>query len=389
MHAGRTPTRLLSLQVKLPDRASCSLIIIYNFHRFYKFMLYLINNCAMRRKLLYIFAAFLFVPVLKAQTGGDNIYEFLNLTHSGLVSSLGGVNVSLNSPNLNLAYHNPALLNSSMDKYLALNYVNYFAGINYGLAIYSRSVPGTGNFAAGMTYLNYGSFTEADPSGTITGTFGAAEYALSLIYSKEIDSLFSVGVNFKPVLSHLEKYTSFGFAFDLGAAYHSRSNLFSAGIALKNIGLEVTTYAGEARQKLPFEIQAGVSRKLAHAPLRFSLTLRHLEKYDLTYEYSDTISANNYLQSSEFLENILRHTVVGVELIPTRNFYISAGYNYQRRKELQVEARRSMVGFSWGFGINTSWLNIEFGRATYHLAGASNNVSLVVRPDLLYNRFKK
>jgi len=40
-----------------------------------------------------------------------------------------------------------------MDKSLALNYVNYFAGINYGLAMYSRSFPGTGNFAAGLTYL--------------------------------------------------------------------------------------------------------------------------------------------------------------------------------------------------------------------------------------------
>ena len=343
----------------------------------------------MRRKLLYVIVAFLLVPVLRAQTGGDNIYEFLNLTHSGLVSSLGGTNVSLSPTNLNLAYHNPALLNSSMDKALALNYVNYFAGINYGLAIYSRSLQGIGNFAAGLTYLNYGSFTEADPSGTITGTFGASEYALSLIYSKEIDSLFSVGINFKPVLSHLEKYTSFGFAFDLGAAYHDRSNLFSAGIALRNIGLEVTTYTGEARQRLPFEIQAGVSQKLAHAPFRFSLTLRHLEKYNLTYEYSDTTSANHYLLSSQILENIMRHTIVGVELIPHKNFYLSAGYNYQRRKELLVESRGSTVGFSWGFGINTSYLNIEFGRATYHLAGASNNVSLIIRPDLIYNRLRK
>ena len=63
------------------------------------------------------------------------MYEFLNLTHSGLISSLGGTNVSLQGNNLNLAYHNPALLNAGMNKNLALNYVYYFAGINYGLAI--------------------------------------------------------------------------------------------------------------------------------------------------------------------------------------------------------------------------------------------------------------
>ena len=343
----------------------------------------------MKKKVL----IFLFIIIIASpsfsQTGGDKIYEFLNLTHSGLISSLGGTNVSLHGNNLNLAYHNPALLNAGMNKSLALNYVNYFAGINYGLAMYSRSYPGTGNFAAGLTYLNYGSFTETDASGIVTGDFSAAEYAFSMIYSREIDSLFSVGVNFKPVLSHLEKYTSLGFAFDLGASWHNSSNLFSTGIVIKNIGYQVTTYAGEPHQKLPFEIQAGISQGLSHAPFRFSLTLRHLEKFDLTYQYNESTSAVNKKTSSDFMENIMRHIILGAELIPHKNFYFSAGYNYQRRRELQIESKVSTVGFSWGFGINTSILNIEFGRATYHLAGSSNSVSLIVRPDLIYKKYRK
>src|SRR5664280_2445801 len=141
----------------------------------------------MKKKLLNLILLVLVASPSFSQTGGDNIYEFLNLTHSGLISSLGGTNVSLPGNNLNLAYHNPALLNPGMNKSLALNYVNYFAGINYGLAMYSRSFPGTGNFATGVTYINYGSFTETDASGTITGSFSAAEYALSFIYSHQID----------------------------------------------------------------------------------------------------------------------------------------------------------------------------------------------------------
>jgi len=344
----------------------------------------------MAKRSIHILILSMLVSVTNAQTGGDNVYEFLNLTHSGLVSSLGGANVSLSTGNLNLAYHNPALLDSSMNKSIALSYVNYFAGVNYGQVLYSRSYRQRGNFAAGITYLNYGSFTEADASGVITGTFSASEYAMSLIYARVIDTLFSVGISIKPVLSHLEQYKSFGFAVDVGAGYHSRSGLFSAGVLLRNMGLELTTYAGEKRQDLPFEIQAGVSGKLAHAPFRFSLTVRHLEKYDLTYEYNDTTAtANDYFQSSEVLENLMRHALLGVEILPHKNFYISAGYNYQRRSELKVDSKVAAVGFSWGFGINTSFLNIEFGRATYHLAGASNHISLIVRPDMLYNRVRK
>ena len=338
----------------------------------------------MKKKVLSFLFFIILVSPTFSQTGGDNVYEFLNLTHSGLVASLGGTNVSLQGNNLNLAYHNPALLNSGMNNSLALNYVNYFAGINYGLAMFSRSYPGTGNFALGLTYLNYGSFIETDASGIITGDFTAAEYAFSMIYSREIDSLFTVGVNLKPVLSHLEKYTSFGFAFDFGVSWHNKSNLFSAGMVIKNAGYQVTTYAGEPHEKLPFEIQAGISQRLAHAPFRLSLTLRHLEKFDLTYQYNDTVSAgNNTKLSSDFMENIMRHVILGAELIPHKNFYFSAGYNYQRRKELQVDSKVSTVGFSWGFGINTSLLNIEFGRATYHLAG-----SLILRPDLFYKKYR-
>lgn len=341
----------------------------------------------MSKWLLYNFL-FLFLPEVNilAQTGGDNVYEFLNLTHSGLVTSLGGSNVSLTVNNPDLAFHNPALLSSEMDKTLALNYANYFAGINYGQAMFSKSFPGKTDFTAGITYLNYGSFISADETGTISGEFTAAEYAFSVIASKEIDSSFTVGIAFKPILSTLEKYTSFGFSFDLGAAWHSKNKLVSAGFVLKNAGLQLTTYWGEPGRNLPFEIQTGVSVRLAHAPLRFSLTARHLEKFRLSTNYYNASGDSGH--NGSFSDNVMRHFIAGIELIPHKNFYLSAGFNYQRRKELQTESLSSAAGFSWGFGINTSFLNIEFGRATYHLAGSVTNISLVIRPDVVLKKLR-
>jgi hypothetical protein len=341
-----------------------------------------------KKSLNILFFSIIMLPSFP-QTGGDNVYEFLNLTHSGHVAALGGSNVSLQSADLNMVYHNPALLTREMHRSLALNYINYFAGINYGMVMYAESFPGTGNFAAGLTYLNYGTFTETDISGVITGAFRASEYAFSIIYSREIDTSFSIGINLKPVLSYLERYNSFGFAFDIGANWHNLSNLFSAGFTIKNIGYQITTYAGEPHQKLPFEIQAGISQRLAYAPFRFSLTLRHLEKYDLTHEYiTDKTSVTGETGNSEFLENMMRHVIIGAELIPHKNFYFCGGYNYQRRKELQVDSKVSTVGFSWGFGVNTSILNIELGRATYHLAGSSTHLSLILKTDNIYKKFR-
>lgn len=321
---------------------------------------------------------------LKSQTGGDNTYEFLNLTYSSRVASLGGTNVSIYEDDLNMAHGNPALLSEDMNKSLVLNYVNYLAGINYGMTMYSMSLPRAGNFGAGLIYLNYGTFKEADESGNITGSFSAAEYAMSLLWSKIFDTVFSVGVCLKPVLSHLEKYSSFGIALDIGAAWHSKNNLTSGGIVVKNAGFQVTTYTGETREKLPFEIIAGVSHRLAHGPFRFSLTLRHLEKFDITNSYGSDNTGTD--EKAGFSEKLLRHVIAGAEFIPHKNFYFSLGYNYQRRKELQVESKVSTVGFSWGFGINTSFLSFGFGRATYHLAGASNHFTLSLRPGRLIKR---
>jgi len=316
---------------------------------------------------------------LLAQTGGDNTYEFLNLTHSAFAAATGGVTVSQSRNDLSLPYHNPALLNSSMRNDIALSYSRYLAGINYGYAAYGFGYDSVNNYAVGIGYVNYGSFTEADETGNITGSFTAAEYAFNLIYSRSIDSMFTVGVDVKPILSHLEKYFSAGICADIGVTYNNKEALLSAGLVIKNAGFQVKSYTGGHSEPLPFEIQAGVTKQLAHAPLRFTLTLRHLEKYDLTYDYN----TDDETGSNSVGENILRHMVLGVELLPVKNFWAGAGLNYQRRSELKTTAKAGSAGLSWGFGFNARAFALAFGRDTYHLAGAANHFSLVLYPEMI------
>ena len=245
-----------------------------------------------------------------AQTGGDNTYEFLNLSTFSHVSSLGGMNVSLNSENPSYSLYNPALLGSMNNRNLALNYSNYIAGINYGSAIYSKYFEAYGSFAAGINYLNYGKFDRADPSGNLNGSFSASEYAFNIIWSYSIDSLINAGINIKPVFSHLDKYNSLGIAFDLGISYRSRDGLYSAGLVIRNIGTQISTYSG-VRDRLPFEIIAGGSARLAHAPFRLSLTAGNLQKYRLIHEYLDPEDSEvqTYNGAGEIAEKILRHLI--------------------------------------------------------------------------------
>jgi len=60
-----------------------------------------------------------------------------------------------------------------------------------------------------------------------------------IIFTSELDSLFSIGVNFNPYYPNSRNYTSLGFAFDIGASWHNSTNLFSAGMVIKKCGYQV------------------------------------------------------------------------------------------------------------------------------------------------------
>ena len=326
----------------------------------------------------------------RAQVGGSATYSFLDLTPTPQVAALGGKVNAVPGSDPSLAFYNPALLDSTANDYLSLNYMNFFAGINFGYVAYSRSYRGVGNFAAGIHYANYGKFTEADESGLITGDYFAAEYAFNLTYSRFLpwlDSALLVGVNVKPLISVFERYTSYGLLADIGVTYRHPGQLFTAALVLRNMGGQLTPYANGGREPVPFEIQLGLSQRLQHAPFRISLLVQHLERLRLGYNKVNPDPAPGQTPISEgdlkkgfdlYLDEALRHLLVGVECFPFQGLTLMASYNYNRRQEMKIDSHAGMVGFSWGLGIHVSRFHINYARSSWHLAGASNHLSVSV-----------
>lgn len=319
---------------------------------------------------------------VRAQIGGEFTYQFLELTNSARIAALGGNQIAIpDSTDLNLPYHNPASLHPSMQNKVLVNYVNYLADVNYGYVSYAHSFDSLGNFALGMHYINYGKFTEATELGELTGnTFKAAEYALSIIYSNHYKRL-NYGVALKPVLSSFESYQSFGIAADLGLSFAGKNRLTNYSLVARNLGAQITTYYNNGnREPIPFNLQAGVSRRLEHAPVVLSMTLQHLTHWNLaSQEPQDPGGVMDYFKRNEsFVKQFMRHMVLGAEILPSENFIIRAGYNYQRRQELKYDERLSLVGFSLGFGIRIKRFRFDYGISQYHLAGSSNLFSLSI-----------
>ncbi len=336
----------------------------------------------MRRK-IYITLLFSFIVLIgKAQVGGEYTYQFLELTNSARVAALGGTQIAIHdSSDLNLPYHNPSALHREMDNRLLVNYVNYLTDINYGYASYAYSFDGIGNFALGMHYINYGQFDEAIETGELTGsTFKAAEYALNIIYSNSYKGI-NYGINLKPVLSSFERYQSFGIAADFGLNYTLKNGRSSFAMVARNVGSQITTYYEDGNyEPIPFNLQVGFSQKLKHAPIIFSATMQHLNHWDLANKEEDTdFSAETINDRNESMfKQTMRHMVLGVELLPSENFILRAGYNYQRRQELKFDDKASVVGFSAGFGLKIKRFRLDYGISRFHLAGSSNLFSLSI-----------
>jgi hypothetical protein len=330
---------------------------------------------------------------LNAQSAGENIFMFLTLPNSARLTSLGGTQISIFDDDLNSVYQNPSLLNASMSNQLSLSFIDYLSDIKYAYASYARTFSTYGNFGLGIHYIDYGKFEETNINGDKKGTFNnVSDYSINAYYSRTIiDSLLEVGGTLKAIGSEYAYWDAFGLALDAGITYHSKSQLFSAAFVLKNLGTMVNTYYdGADNERLPFELQVGVTNKLKHAPFRLSLLVRHLESPDLTYKseleevgQTDLVTGEVQQKSkfSVFGDKVMRHVVFGLEFLPTKNFYIDLGYNYRRRVELKLADRPGATGFSWGFGMKIYKFRISYGRARYHLAAVTNHFTINVNLD--------
>ena len=341
----------------------------------------------MRNQLLPLFLLLIFTTSLEAQFGGRHAYEFLRLPLSARITGLGEKMITIKDSDVNFAFANPAVLNDQMHNAISFNHSFHLGGIGHGFLGYARKIESWNTMVqGGIQYVSYGDFDQTDEFGEIIGSFNANEYAIQFGASHQLYDRLSLGANLKIITSQLESYNSFGLAVDLGAHYQDTSGRFSAALVLKNVGAQLSTFAGE-RESLPFEIQLGISQRLKHLPFRISIIGHHLERGNLLYDNPEseenslfTIDNQNNGDNafSDFVDNFFRHIIFSGEFLfgKQENFRVGVAYNHFRRQDLSVRNFRSLAGFSMGVGLKIKRFRIDYGHGFYHLAGGSNHLSI-------------
>ena len=332
----------------------------------------------MRKVTVYIFLLLTYISF--AQIGGTSAFTFSLIENSAHHTALGGISIANSGYDPSLAFQNPALLNNQMHNSVSLSYANQVADLNYGFGSYARSFDSLGNFMFSIGFYDYGTFTRTNNAGEVLGEFEAADYNFQVSYSNKYNDKISYGANGKFLYSAYEAYVSTAAAIDLGLQYYDSTQLLSAALLIKNAGYQLLRFSETSpREPLPFDIQASVSKKLEHNPLRFTLTLHNLHRWNNSYvnvnarnkeiDLETGLIRNQELSSTE---KAMRHVIFNTEFVFSDNFQIRAGYNHQRRAELGPENRRALTGFSWGLGIGIKKLYLSYGSAGFFPGIATN-----------------
>ena len=305
----------------------------------------------MRRVVLALFACFL--ATLSWSQESQTAYNFLRLPVSAHGASMGGDNITLIEDDISLMFSNPALLSSVSDRTVGLNYMNYMSGVNTASASYCWIPKDRMTVGASAQYLDYGKMKETDATNIQTGEFSARDIALGAYLSYNLTQHLVGGIDAKWVTSYIGGYNSIAMCVDLGLNYYDEERGLSLSAVARNLGGQLKAY-DEEYEKLPFELQAGISKKLGAAPLRFSATLLDLNHWNYKF---------------------IHHLAVGADILLSDQIWVGGGLNFRRSNEMKIntddKASSHGAGLTLGAGISLERFKLNLSYGKYHVSSTS------------------
>lgn len=305
----------------------------------------------MKRDVFAIILA-LFALLTQAQES-QTVYNFLRLPVSAHVAALGGDNISLADDDATFIFHNPSLLNNVSDQTINLNAMTYMEGSTTTSAAFVKAAGERGTWGVAAQYMGYGTMREMTADNQQTGEFSAKDIAVSGSFAYALTERINGGITARVITSYIGQYNSLGMGVDIGLNYYDEGHEWSVSAVAKNLGGQLTAYEDDF-ERMPLDLQLGVTKRLIGSPLRLSATLVRL---------------------NDWQEGFGKHLVIGADLILSPQFYIAAGYNGLRASQMKIEESDGSsshgAGLSIGGGLQLERLKLHVAYAKYHVSSSS------------------
>lgn len=288
-----------------------------------------------------------------------SVFNFLSLPYSAHVTGLGGHNISLIEDDITLVAQNPSLLSSVSSKTVGFNFLTFMKGSKAGSVAYAQTVGERGTWGVNTQFVGYGSMNETLPTGEVIGKMHAQDICINGSYAYLLGERWSGGATGKIIYSHYGEFSSCALAVDLGVNYFLEEQGFSLSAAARNIGGQVKAF-GDHHERLPFDLEAGFTKELGHAPISISVTLVDLTRWSK----DDYYSTDGKISNGRILTN---HFNLGVDIKPARFLYLAAAYNFRRAYEMKAAGSSHAAGLSFGAGVYLKKFSAGIGYAKYHV----------------------
>lgn len=295
--------------------------------------------------------------------GGETAFNILRLPHSYRAAGLGGQNISIIDDDITMSMHNPALLANVQDRTINLTYMTYMSDSKVVGAMFNRVMGERSTAAISARYIDHGDFDGYTEDNIYTGSFSAKDMEFGLLYSYLLSDSWSGGVTAKFIYSKYESMSSVALGVDLGVNYYDTENDLSLSFAIRNLGGQVKVFE-EKHEKMPLDIQAGITKRLSHAPIMLSATLVNLNRWDKDDFYNADGSKDT------FSEILFKHVIIGADFLIGKNLDLSIGYNFRTGKELSTDGSR-WDGFTAGAGIHLNRLKFGVSYGKLHTSSSS------------------
>ena len=294
----------------------------------------------------------LFSYEIEAQES-KTVYNFLRLPVSAHAAALGGENISIDDDDPTLVFHNPALASNVADRSLNLNYMTYMEGVKVASASFVKAFRERATWALEAQYVDYGTMKHTTVDNEVLGDVSAKDIAVGGTFTYTLSDKIAGGVTAKFVSSSLAGYNSIGVAVDLGVNYLNPDLGLSLSAVARNLGGQLKAYEDDF-EKLPFDLQLGVSKRLGESPLRFSVTMTRLHDWD---------------------DKFINHFIFGAEAFLSDNIWLGGGINPRRSDVMKISDGESEsshgAGFSLGGGLQLDRFKLQVAYGKYHVSASS------------------
>ncbi len=301
------------------------------------------------------------------QSAIHSTYRFLLVPPSAYASALGGDGVSLKQGDFSMMTLNPAYISENDHRHFALSYVNHISDVNMGMLSGAWNFPRIGTLAGELRYLNYGKLTRADAEGNRLGAFQAYDMSLSVALSRTLLPGLRYAGGVTLIHSSYDQYQSSAVGIMAGMWYEIPSQELTLGASVTNLGAQIQKFE-TTNEPLPLDIRVGVSKRLEHMPLRISLTMHSLNRWQMP-TVADT-------RKPTFSQNLARHMELGTELLLSDYVQVGLGYNRLRHEDLKSSNRLDLAGTSIGLIIHTKRLRFDISRSSWSNAGGLLQLSI-------------